>query len=118
MGYVQTLTFFKEFESDMKVTREKYETDNGQPSAGFHQFKTFNVQGQDSFKVNSGWVDETMNETFKQLYLSEKVWYYDGTNNIPINITGTSLKYLTQKKDRLIQYECEFDYSYNTINNI
>ena len=117
-GVLQSLTFFKEFESDLKVKKEKYETDSGQPSAGFHQFKTLNVQGQESFKVNSGWVDEVMNETFKQLYLSEQVWHFDGTNHIPLNITSTNLNYKTQKKDRLIQYEVEFDYSFNTINNI
>ena len=117
-GVCQTLTFFKEFESDLKVTREKYETDNGQPSAGFHQFRNINVQGQESFKIQSGWVDETMNETFKQMLLSEQVWHFDGTNHIPLNITSSSLNYKTQKKDRLIQYEIDFDYSYNVINNI
>jgi len=117
-GVCQTLTFFKEFESDLKVTREKYETDNGQPSAGFHQFRNINVQGQESFKIQSGWVDETMNETFKQMLLSEQVWHFDGANHIPLNITSSSLNYKTQKRDRLIQYEIDFDYSYNVINNI
>ena len=117
-GVCQTLTFFKEFESSINIKKEKYETDNGQPSAGFHQFRNINVQGQESFKVQSGWVDETMNETFKQMLLSEQVWHFDGTNHIPLNITSSSLNYKTQKIDRLIQYEVEFDYSYNVINNI
>jgi len=117
-GVCQTLTFFKEFESSINVKKEKYETDNGQPSAGFHQFRNINVQGQESFKVQSGWVDETMNETFKQLLLSEQVWHFDGTNHVPLNITSSSLNYKTQKRDRLIQYEIDFDYSYNVINNI
>ena len=41
----------------------------GQPSLGNHQFVRFNVQGEDSFKLNSGFVDQTMNETFTQLLL-------------------------------------------------
>ena len=117
-GVCQTLTFFKEFESSIDIKKEKYETDNGQPSAGFHQFRNINVQGQESFKVQSGWVDEVMNETFKQMLLSEQVWHFDGTNHIPLNIKSSSLNYKTQKIDRLIQYEIDFDYSYNVINNI
>lgn len=117
-GVMQTLTFFKEFESNIKIKKEKYETDNGQPSTGAHQFRTLNVQAQESFKVQSGWVDEEMNETFKQMLLSERVWHFDGTNHIPLNIDSTSLSYKTQKKDRLIQYEVDFSYSYNVINNI
>jgi hypothetical protein len=117
-GVCQTLTFFKEFESELKVTREKYETDNGQPSAGHHQFRNINVQGQESFKIQSGWVDESMNETFKQLLLSEQVWHYDGASHIPLNLGSSSLNYKTQKRDRLIQYEIDFEYSFNVINNI
>lgn len=117
-GVCQSLTFFKEFDSSLSIKKEKYETDNNQPSAGFHQFRTLNVQGQESFKVQSGWVDEEMNETFKQLMLSEQVWHFDGTNHIPLNISSSSLNYKTQKKDRLIQYEVDFDYSFNVINNI
>ena len=42
----------------------------GQAIDGYHQMVTYNVQANSKFKMNSGFVDETMNETFKQLLLS------------------------------------------------
>lgn len=117
-GAMQSLTFFKEFVKDLNVTKQSYESDNGQPSTGAHQYRTLNVQGREGFKVQSGWVDETLNETFKQLLLSERVWEFDGTTYIPLNLKSSSLSYKTQKIDRLIQYEIEFEYSFNVINNI
>jgi len=63
--------------------------------------------------MNSGFVDETMNETFKQLFLSERVWIFDGINYIPLKLGSKSLEYKTRMKDRLINYEVEFEYAFN-----
>ena len=117
-GVLQTLTFFKEFVKNINITREGYESDNGQPSTGAHQFRTLNVQGREGFKVQSGWVDESMNDTFKQMLLSDKVWHLDNGTYVPLNIQSEQLSYKTQKIDRLIQYEIEFLYSFNVKNNI
>jgi len=68
--------------------------------------------------MNSGFVDEAMNETFKQLFLSERVWQFDGTNYIPLKLGSKSLEYKTRMKDRLINYEVEFEYAFNDINNV
>ena len=59
-----------------------------------------------------------MNDTFKQLLLSSKVWLIDGADTIPLNVKSSSLEYKTRAKDRLINYEIEFDYSFNEINSI
>ena len=101
----------------MSVTDESFENDQGQPSDGIHQFKRFNVQGRSRFKMWSGFVPEETNETFKQLFLSERVWVYNGSF-VPINISSKELSYKTQLNEKLIQYEVEFEYSYNEINNI
>jgi len=117
-GAEQFLTFFKKKTSDMKVKSEDFESDRGQPIDGNHQFVKYNVNGKSKFKVNSGFVYEELNETFKQLLLSEQVWHYDGDKFIPLNVSSSSLSYKTRQNDRLISYEIEFEYSYNEINNI
>jgi hypothetical protein len=117
-GFQQSITFFKEQTSSLDVMDNEFESDRGQPLDGYHQFVRFNVQGKSKFKANSGWVNEAMNETFKQLLFSERVWKYDGTNFIPLNIKSKSQSWKTQQKDKLINYELEFEYSYNEINNI
>lgn len=117
-GAQQSLTFSKSSTTSMSVTDSFYESDSGQPSLGFHQNKRYNVNAKTSFKVNSGFVPEANNETFKQLFLSERVWLFQGGNFIPLNVKSKSLEYKTRQKDRLISYEVEFDYAYNEINNI
>jgi len=116
-GALQFITFFKAKTESLSVTSEEFQTDRGQAIDGFHQIVTYNVQGNSKFKMNSGFVDESMNETMKQLFLSERVWQFDGTNYTPLKIGSKSLEYKTRMKDRLINYEVEFEYAFNEINN-
>lgn len=116
-GALCILPFFKAQTESLSVTSEEFQSDRGQAIDGFHQYVNFNVQGRTKLKVSSGFVKEEMNEIFKQLFLSEQIWRFDGTNYIPLNISSKSLEYKTRQKDRLINYEVEFDYAFNEINN-
>jgi hypothetical protein len=118
LGFQQSFTFFKERKDNMSVTSDEFENDNRQPIDSFHQFKTFNVQARSSFKCWTGLIDEDNNETIKQLLLSPKIWLYSGAIFTPINIKTKSQEWKTQLNDSLINYEIEFDFSYNEINNI
>jgi hypothetical protein len=82
------------------------------------QFNRYNVNGRAKFSVNTGFISEETNEVIKQLLLSEKVWIAHEDGGIPVTVTSTNLEYKTRQKDRLINYEIEFTYSYNEINNI
>jgi len=117
-GAQQVLTFFKKQTESISITSEEYESNAGQPSLGNHQITKFNIQGKTKLKVNSGFVSEAMNETFKQLLLSERVWKYESGVFTPLNVSSSSLEYKTRANDRLINYEVEFGYAFNEINNI
>ncbi len=117
-GAIVFMPFFKAKTESISTTRETFESDRGQPSIGNHQFVDFNVQGRTSYKINSGFVDENMNQIVKQLLLSERVWEYVNTKYIPIKVKSTGVEYKTRQKDRLINYEMEFEYAFNEVNNI
>jgi len=117
-GAMEIITFFKAQKNSMSVTDETFESDRGQPSTGAHQFIRYNVNAKSKFTVSSGFVDEDRNENFKQLFLSERVWHYDGTNYIPLNISSKQFEEKTRANERLINYEVEFAYAYNDVNNI
>jgi hypothetical protein len=117
-GALQFMTFFKARTDSLSVTNEEFEGDRGQPLEGNHQYVKFNVQGKSKFKVNSGFIEESMNETVRQLLLSERVWMYSNEIFTPLNVAGKSLEYKTRQKDRLINYEIDFDYAFNEINSI
>ncbi len=117
-GAEQIITFFKKQVDSVNVTDEVFESDRGQPSEGNHQFVRFNVNSKSKFTANSGFVPESNNETFKQLLLSEKVWRYNDPTFTPLNISSKSLEFKTRQNDRLINYELEFEFGFNDINNV
>ncbi len=111
-------TFFKVKKDTIDVTSETFESDRGQPSEGKHQFIKYNVQAKSKFTVNSGFVSESVNETIQQLLLSERVWQYDGTGFIALNVNTNSQEFKTRQNDRLINYQIGFNHGYNKINNV
>lgn len=118
-GAEQILHFFKKRVDTMDVTSEMFQSDRGQPSAGNHEFVKFNVNAKLKFTVNSGFVSEDNDESFKQLFLSERIWLLEtSTSTRPLNITGKSFEFKTRQNDRLINYEVEFEYAFNEINTI
>jgi hypothetical protein len=117
-GAEQVLTFFKVATESLSVTSEEFQANRGQAYLGNHQYIKYNVQGKTKFKVNSGFVSEDMNQTFTELLLSQRVWKYENSMFVPLNVASKSIEYKTRQKDRLINYEIDFEYAFNTINNI
>ena len=71
------------------------------------------VDTQESISVNTDWVDEAYNDIFKQLLVSDEMyWVYDEENDIvrPITIKTNSVTFKTGVVDKVIQYAFDFDY--------
>ena len=71
------------------------------------------VDTKESIQVNTDWVSEDYNEIFKQLLVSDEIyWIYDEVNYEikPITIKTSNLTFKTGVVDKLIQYAFEFDY--------
>lgn len=117
-GQEYSFTFFKEKETSLKVESDSYESSIGQPNVGVHQLETYNKTGNTSFKANSGFIEEENNEILKQLFLSEKVWILEGFIFNPVNVSSSNVTYKSRQKDRLLNYEVNFNYAYNEINDI
>lgn len=117
-GEQQSLTFFKERKNSMTVTKETYENDAEQPSTGAHQYVDLNVQARTKFTASSGFVNENLNEEYKQLILSTRVYELRSGSLIPVNVSKKAIEYKTRVNNRLVNYVFDFKYSYNEINNI
>ena len=115
-GGWEVLTFFKQQTNTIAVKGTDYkltqDTINYNTSIG--QFKTFNLNGKQTIKLNTGFVDENYSELITDLLLSETV-LLDG-KPVTVKTQGSDLK--TSLKDKLINYEMEFEYAYNFINDI
>ena len=115
-GGWQTITFFKAQTNNIAVKGTDYKLTqsaiNYNTSIG--QFKTFNLNGKQTVKLNTGFVDENYSELITDLLLSETV-LLDG-KPVTVKTQGSELK--TSLKDKLINYEIEFEYAYNLINDV
>jgi hypothetical protein len=115
-GGWQFLTFFKAKTNSINVKSSEYnlmqENVNYNPLIG--QKKTINTNGNENVKLNTGWVAENYKELLRDLLLSEIVLLDDE----PVTVKTQSLTYKTQLKDKMINYEIEFDYAFNLLNNV
>ena len=71
------------------------------------------VDTKESIVVNTDWVDEDYNEIFKQLLVSDEIyWVYDEPNDTvrPLTIKTSSLTFKTGVVNKVIQYTFEFDF--------
>jgi hypothetical protein len=125
-GVLDDMYFFKKSTNSMTTKRENYKgntikADNTY-SINQHNKVDFNITANSMVKLSSGFLNESSNEKFKQLLLSEKVWITRTFKNselvLPINIKTNDISYKTSLNNRLVEYSIEFNDSYNAINNI
>jgi len=69
------------------------------------------VNTTEQLTVNSDWLQESFNEIYKQLLVSDELyWMYDQANNLvkPLSILTNSVRFKTGVNDKLIQYTIDF----------
>lgn len=121
-GALQDLWFFKKRVETLNVSRELFNrniiTSTGGYSTFRHTKSTLSVMANERFNANTGFMDESMNEPVKQMLLSDHVWATINSLTTPIVVTSSELTYKNSVNDKLINYTIEFEYAYDTINNI
>lgn len=78
------------------------------------QRKDFNINGQESIKVNSGSVNEVYYSTLLDIIMSERIM----VNGKPAVIKSKSIAKLKDVNTKTFNYTLEFEYAFNTINNV
>ena len=115
-GGWEFLTFFKAKSSSITVKGTDYKLT--QSSINYNtaigQFKTFNTNGKQTVKLNTGFVDENYSELITDLLLSETVLL----DAKPVIVKSQSNDLKTTLKDKNINYEIEFQYAFNLINDV
>ena len=125
-GALQDMYFFKKSKENLSIKKESYKSNIALNYGGYnsttHVNRDFNVIGNESISLSSGYLSEEYNEVFKQLLLSEKVWITNiletGEQVLPINVKTSELTYKTSLNNKLVEYTIGFDNSFDVINNI
>ena len=115
-GGWQFLTFFKTRIDNISTKGTSYNQlqDSINYSVTKGQSKSFNINGKKAIKLSSGFVPENYSDLIQDLLLSETV-LLDGLP-VEVKTQGTTLK--TSLIDKNINYEIEFEYAFNLINNV
>jgi len=115
-GGWQQITFFKAQTNSINVKGSEYNLMqlnlNYNYKAG--QKKSFNINGNKTIKLNTGWVYENYNKFIQELMLSDTIL----VDSNPAIIKTQSLTYKTDLKDKNINFEIDFEYSNKLINDI
>lgn len=115
-GGWQYLTFFKARTDNYEVKSKGFnllaDAVDYNPLRG--QKKEFNFNLMQSVKLNTGWVDENTIELLVELMTSETILL----DNEPATLKDKSLQKKTRLRDKMINYEMNFEYSFNLINDV
>lgn len=129
-GVWENLWFFKKSTEVLKVESSSFRANQfkqrnaGNGIAGednlVRSTKVYNKNGLTELTLNSGFVDEALNESFKQLMLSDEVVLYnfkEGTHKA-VTVANTDLQFKTSTNDKLINYEITVKSANNIIDDI
>lgn len=123
-GALQSVWTSKKSVLNTNVTDEQYNTNvmdfSNDPTYSIykHSQKRFNVKANQSITVNTDFVVEDLNDPIEQMLMSDQIWIETPTETIPVIIKTKSQTRKTSVNDRLIQYTFQFDYAFDTIQNI
>lgn len=70
----------------------------------------YSVDAFESITVNTDWVDESYNDYFKQLLVSDEIYLVEGTDITPLTLQTNNLDFKTGVNDKVIQYTFDFKY--------
>lgn len=121
-GALQDIYFDKKSVNKYSTTSENFKRNiigiDGSYSTTRHQSFNKNFSMTESITLNTGFVSEQMNEVVNQLTLSPYIWGEINSEIIPLKIVTTDQTRKTHLNDKLINYTIEFEYAFDSINNI
>lgn len=116
-GAWQTEWFFKASNNSISVENTEYNLmPQTYPTYDVRegQRKTFNTNAKEQIKVNTDWVNESYSEVIKQLMLSERILL----DKSPVKINTKSTELFKSINTKMINYQLDFEYTYDTINSV
>jgi hypothetical protein len=85
------------------------------------QSQEFNINGKETIKLNTGWVNDGYAEYLQQLMFSEKILICDYENNqdyAPVKLKTKNIKKQTGLNNGMMNYTLDFEFAYDMINNV
>ena len=118
-GAWQREFFFKASKNTLAIESSDYNVMQSSDSLfGYNvlqgQKRTFNANARETISVNSGYVNEDFSSNIKQILMSERIL----VDNKPAICKTKSLELMKNINNHMINYSLEFEFAYNSINNV
>lgn len=118
-GQFDFFNFYKKHIETFETEQRVYQPQLGSwdsTTLSYNEYQTatqrYIVDSRETLTVNSDYISQDYNDIFKQLLVTDEVyWYYDQPNSLvkPLTIKTNSVRFLTGVNDKLIQYSFTFD---------
>lgn len=115
LGGWSFLTFFKARTNTYNVEMKEYSFLQTIPyDSIIGEKKAFNYDLRESVKLNTGFVEENYENVIKELMVSDTILL----DNKPAMIKSKSMQVKTSLRDKVINYEIDFEYNFNLMNDM
>ena len=118
-GQFDFFNFYKRHDNQFNTEQRLYQPQLGtwqSSTLSYNQYQTraqrYIVDATEVLVCNTDYIEEGYNELFKQLLVSDEIyWMYDQNNNLvkPLTIRTNNLLFKTGVNNKLIQYAITFD---------
>jgi hypothetical protein len=119
-GQFDWFNFYMVNKQSFQTTKRTYQPQIGSwesSTFAYNEYDSSNLNyindSKQSISVNTFWIPETYNDIFKQLLVSDEIyWLYDESNNKlrPLTIATSNIMFKTGVVDKQIQYSFTFNF--------
>jgi hypothetical protein len=115
LGGWSYITFYKARTNSYSVEAKEYSFLQTIPySTAVGEKKSFNYDLRESVKLNTGFVEENYENVIKELMVSDTILL----DFKPVTLKTKSMQVKTSLRDKVINYEIEFEYNFNLMNDM
>jgi hypothetical protein len=117
-GVADFITFFKRSDERGTFTQDSYQKsiyNDGftTPSLEVGKYTSFNVNSRNTLTLNTGFVDQSYDETIEDILMSEFVAVYTNSNWVSIVPNRGTIEYQKSINTQLINYTMSFDFGFD-----
>ena len=124
-GAIQDLYFNKKRTDALDVKKDNFITSTLRSTTSTATYDTYSpsnivqdVLSTKTLTLSTGFLREEYNETIRELFQSENVWIRDNNKTLPVIVKDSSFTYKTSLNDKLVNYQVNFEFAFDGINNI
>jgi hypothetical protein len=115
-GQLDWISFNKRHNRSFSTEQRVYQPQLGSWNATTLDYNTHQARNQryivdstERLSVQSDWIDEGYNEMFKELLVSDEIYYVSNGVYYPLSIDTSNIEFKTKQNDKLIQYGIVFE---------